>query len=170
MGRPEDNQALRDLDELVSIVLQLDVLARPILVRNRFTPGRRYHEKGELAEMEGTPPPHYADPTGDNAVWPEDFTDSIGKTLRGLARVIGGAGALTKWLVDLSSTDVTKRVERTIPNCLACGDPCLGRVLSAFDEKCYKRWIRGGRIDRAKFIAQIQAERVDLANADDDDA
>ena len=167
MGRPEDNQALKDLDELVSAVLFLDLIARPVLVRNRFSSGQRVHHRGELAEMEGTPPPHYSDPTGDSAVWNEEMADGIGKTLRGLARVVSGAGSLTHWLIDLADTDVVKRAERTIPNCLACGDACLDRVYAGLDPKCYQRWIRAGRPDRAKFIADTQADRVSEEIADD---
>ena len=87
MGRTEDVQALQDLDELVAAVLFLDLMVRPVLVRNRYSSGQRVHHRGELAEMEGTPPPHYSDPTGDAAVWNEELPDGIGKTLRGRARV-----------------------------------------------------------------------------------
>ena len=138
-------------------------MVRPVLVRNRYSSGQRVHHRGELAEMEGTPPPHYSDPTGDAAVWNEELPDGIGKTLRGLARVLAGSAELTRWLIDLASTDVVKRAERSIPRCLACNDECYGRVYAGLDPKCYSRWIRAGRPDRMKFIAEIQAE---LENAE----
>jgi hypothetical protein len=46
-------------------------------------------------------------------------------------------------------------------DCLACGEPVLhGRVLSGFSEACYRRWVRRGRPDRAKFISETRAAKT----------
>jgi len=67
--------------------------------------------------------------------------------------------------LDLSSTDVRERAKPSVPDCLACGDACVGRVLSGFDEKCYKKWVRAHRPDRVEFINKVKAERA--AKSDD---
>ena len=158
MNRSEQNRALRELDALVNTVKEFDPLAREAIMRGRFSSGQRRHFKGELGEMDGTPGPHYSDPTGDDAVW-DEIRDTTGKIISDMATAIGQWRVMAQWIKNLSNTDVVARAERTIPDCMACGDPCLGRVQGGFDEKCYWRWKREGRPDRVKFIADVRKER-----------
>lgn len=132
---------------------------REILVRDRFTPGQKVHKKGELAEMEGTPGPHYSDPTGDDACWAQEVRDPTHQVIQGLARTFRNANTILNWVWDLNNWDVKKRAERTIPPCMACGDLIYGRVKAGFcSNKCYPRWTRSGRPDRLMFIKTVQAE------------
>src|ERR1022692_3950443 len=125
MNRSDQNRALRDLDSLVYIVNELGVTGREILLRGRFSSGQRLRRKGELAEMEGTPGPHYNDPTGDDAVWSEEVRDVTGKVISDMATAMHQWLVMATWLRKLAGTDVRVRAEQTIPDCLACGKQCL---------------------------------------------
>ena len=173
MKRSEQNQALRDLDALVEMVSSDDFrdTMRHVIMRGRFSSGQRLQQKGELGEMAGTPAPAVGDPTGEEACWGE-VPDPTGKTIMKMADSLNKWLSMAKWIQNLSSTDVAERAEKSIPDCLACGDPCLSGVRSGFDDKCRKRWDRLGRPDRNQFIALVKAEREDIvsheANSVDD--
>lgn len=169
MDRAEQNQALRDLDSLVADIVKFDTDARRVLLRGRFSSGQKLRKRGELAEMEGTPEAHHHDPTGDDAVWAEK-ADRIGKTIESMASSLSKWHVMSQWILDLSSTDVAERAKRTVPDCLACGDACVGRVLSGFDEKCYKRWTRAGRPDRVAFIYETKSRQRQDVEAEDESA
>ncbi len=156
--RQEQNRALKNVQIMADMMPHLLKEATHVILRNDFTSGQRSHESGELGDMVGTPGPHYGDPTGEEACWGE-LPDATGRAISNLCEKLTECLNSTLNIHDLSNTDVRVRAKRTMPDCLACGDPCVGRVLSGFDEKCYKRWTRGGRSDRMKFIAQIRAER-----------
>lgn len=151
MNRSQQNQALKDLEEMVSIILEFENDAKHIIMRNRFSTGQRHHQRGELGEMEGTPGPHVGDPTGEEALW-DERVDGIGNAISKMTTAMHEWLTMCRWMRDFAKVDVEARAKRTVPDCLACGDPCVGRVLSGFDEKCYRRWVRGGRPDRTTFI------------------
>lgn len=162
MGRREDNDALRDLTELVDLMPELEDRLRLLLKRNRFDSGQKIHRRGEFAEMEGTQTTHYNDPTGETAIYCDDWkTDSVFKTIRAMAASLHKWLEMAKWMQDLSSTDVVKRAEKTVPNCVACQEPCNGKVRAGFDDKCYMRYMRipGSQRDRHAFIAMVQREQ-----------
>ena len=163
--RVDQNRALKDLEDLTAGLATFYQGAKQLLLRGRYSSGRRKHTPGELAEMEGTPSTHYADTTGESAIWDEDITDGIARTIADLAQTIRSANSIKEWLLALSSTDVVERAKRTIPDCMACEDACVGRVLAGFDEKCYKRWVRTGRPDRNVFIAAVRRERSTTTEA-----
>ena len=161
MNRSEQNQAIKDLQALRDLFADDEFYnaAREVILRGRFTSGQRRHFKGELGDREGTPGPHYSDPTGDDACWPDEIPDTTGKIISAMATSLSKWRTMTGWILNLSSTDVKARAKRTMPDCLACDDQCIDRVLSGFDEKCYKRWVRAGRPDRVAFIRMVQEEK-----------
>jgi hypothetical protein len=159
VNRSQQNKAIKDLQELVATIQDFEEDASHVILRDHFTSGQRLHLKGELGEMEGTPPPYTSDPTGEEACWSERSED-IGKTITKMATSINQWLTMAKWIRDLSAVDVVARAQRTVPDCLACGDPCLTRVVSGFDDKCYQRFVRAGRPDRTVFINATKASRV----------
>lgn len=160
------NRAVRQLEELVPDIIEFGSEARLAVIRNRWSSGQRTHQRGELAEMTGTPGTHYSDPTGEDAVF-EEVKDGVGSTIADLCSTIRNAHAITKWLLKLSSTDVVERAERSIPDCMACGEPCLTGVRSGFDDRCRKRWERLGRPDRNQFIAMVKREKEIVPSEND---
>ena len=174
--RDKQNESLRDFDVLVTMFADIEFqnALRKVLLRDRYDSGGKIRKRGELGatkpthvNMEGTPGPSHNDPTGEDACW-DDRDDKIKKIVVGLAKTMRNVKSMTEWLGDLSSTDVVARATRTVPDCLACGDPCVGRVLGGFDEKCYKRWTRAGRPDRSVFVNGVQAERQAKAAESDE--
>lgn len=161
MGRKETNDALLDLEDLVASICEFEEMVRPVLLRGRFDSGQRVHRKGEYGEMDGTPSTHYSDPTGEDAVFWHDWkVDATAKTVRAMCDALHKWRTMAKWLTDeLRDVDVAKRAKRTIPDCMACGDPCFGGVRGGFDDKCRKRWEEIGRPDRLKFIAMVKKDR-----------
>jgi hypothetical protein len=160
MNRRQQNAALRELDGLMLLLAELPKLRRDIetvILRNRFTSGQRKRKRGELGEMEGNGPPSHGDPTGETAVW-EEVADETTTVINDLVDAITAITETTKALLDLVNVDTSKKVTRIVPDCLACGDACVGRVISGFDEKCYKAWLRQGRPDRQAFIFSTQAK------------
>ena len=41
-----------------------------------------------------------------------------------------------------------------LDDCVACGQPILGRSVSGMDDKCRMRWMRAGKPDRGEWIAK----------------
>ena len=163
MTRRDDNRAIKDYDELVTMLVDgRDEVCR-ILVRNRFTSGQKMHSKGEFGEMEGEVDPHVSDPTCLAALW-DERVDLVSEKIVDAARKVHDTRSIVKWIRELSNLDATKMDGQPVPDCPACGDPCTGRVLNGvFDEKCYKRWERAGRPDRDEFIDRIQTKRAEKA-------
>ena len=161
MNRSEQNEALGHLDELVNLAshlgrFQSDIQA--LILRNTFSSGQRKRKRGELGEMEGSPAPFHGDPTGETAVW-DELSDKTTRDITNMAMLIRKFNVLAKDVLSRSVVDVEERAVRTIPDCLACGDPCVGRVLGGFDEKCWRRWDRSGRPDRLAFINETKLKR-----------
>ena len=166
--RQEQNRALRDVQTLADIMPQLLKEATHVILRNDFTSGQRTHKQGELGsdpkkpwqeDMTGSPPPHHGDPTGEDACWSE-MPDRTGAAISNLCTKLNECLNSALEIHGLSNTDVRVRAKRTMPDCLACGDQCIERVISGFDNKCYQRFLRAGRPERSLFIATIKAERV----------
>ena len=161
MKKLDQIQALRDLEELILIIDEdFGDAAREAILRGLHSSGQRVHKKGEFGEMEGMPGLHHSDPTGEEAIW-DERSDRVEKLIVGLARNIRNSLTTAKWICDLSSTDVVERAKRTIPDCMACGDPCIGGVRGGFDWKCYKKWLRTGRPDRNYFIAITKLAKIE---------
>lgn len=156
MDRADNNRSLKDWDALVADVAAVDPFVRSILTRTRFGSGQKVHRRGELAEMDGTPGPSYNDPTGEDAVWNQEIEDTTRKAIAGVAKTLHNARVMLEWVQDLSSTDVKKRAKLTVPNCLACDEPCHGRVRAGFDTKCFDEWVALGRPDRLQFINTVK--------------
>ena len=165
--RQEQNQAARDIQTLSDIMPDLLEQALHVIKRNDFTSGERVHRKDELwgpiagtegNDMTGTSEPYYGDPTGEEACW-DERDDRTGIIISAMCTALSQWLTMAQSIHDLSNTDVRVRAAKSMPDCLACGDPCLGRVLSGFDEKCYKRFVRAGRPDRNVFIQAIKEEK-----------
>lgn len=160
MKRPDQNQALKDLQELVAIIIDFEQDVRGILLRNQFQPVRVATPWRSDDPMKGTGPPYYGDPTGEEAIADDERLEDIAKTISKMAQALHQWNEMAQWMKNLAGTDVVARAERTMPSCLACGDQCIDRVFSGFDQKCFQRWTREHRPDRYKFIAKIKSERV----------
>ena len=168
MERSEQNQALRDLDELVDLLTKLSEFhgnIRTVVMRSRFGSGERHHRAGELAaklstheDMTGTPGPAQSDTTGEDACW-DERRDKTSNSIAKLKDTLLNAKATAEIILDLSNIDVERRAKRTVPDCLACGDPCHGGVRNGFDDKCRKRWDRMGRPDRGTFVYLVKHEK-----------
>lgn len=167
MNRPLQNRALKDLQELCADLIDMEKDLRVVLVRGRFEPAPRQPPWKADDRMKGTPPPYTSDPTGEEAICGAQAVDEISKTVIALADDLSRCRTTAKRLRDLASIDVAARAERTMPDCLACGDQCVERVYSGFDQKCFKRWTGMRRPDRMKFIAAIKAELVTFEEANE---
>lgn len=148
--RQEQNQAIRDIQTLYEIMPDILTKAVQVIKRNDFTTGSRHHEKNELApdptkpwqeDMTGQSPPTWGDPTGEEACWEESEADRTGKIISAMCVAMGQWLTMAESLQDQTNIDVTVRAKRTMPDCLACGQPILGRVISRYDRSCYDRWI-----------------------------
>lgn len=168
MNRDLQNRALKDLQELCADLSDLEKDLRVVLIRGRFEPAPWLAPWKADDPMKGTPPPHYGDPAGEAAMAGDQPIDEISKVVIALANDLSRCRTTAKRLRDLASTDVVARAERTMPDCLACGDQCIDRVYSGFDQKCYRRWVRAHRPDRSKFMAAVKAERPSLDEVNDD--
>lgn len=166
MKRSDQNKALKDLQELVATIQDFEQDVRHVLMRDQFSTGQLMVQ-WDRDDPEAAPPPQHGDPTGEEAIW-QERADNIGKTISKMADSVTKWHSMAKWIRDLSSIDVEERAKRSVPDCMACGEPCLGRVYSGFDQKCYQRWTRAQRPDRMKFIALVKAEIAKTQeNADD---
>lgn len=158
--RSEYNEVIRDLDEILASLPDLGPWLRQVLTRDRFSPGQRRHYRGELGEMEGTPPPHYGDQTGDDAVWSEEVVDAVTKYVRRMASAVRSIQNDKNDLERMQTTNPEhKGWDR--PNCLACGLECKGRVSAGFCRSCYRRWNLEGRPDRVRFMALVKSEIIE---------
>ncbi len=177
--RQQQNRALKDVQILADLMPHLLKEATHVILRNDFASGQRAHKQGELGadpkkpwqeDMTGTPPPHHGDPTGEDACW-EEMSDDTGRAISNLCEKLTECLNSALNIHGLSNTDVRIRAKRTMPDCLACGDQCIERVVSGFDLKCYNRYLRLGRPDRAGFIAMVRIERAEMpvTNASDVD-
>ncbi len=158
MNRSQQNRALKDLQDLVAVIQDFEEDVRHVLMRDQFSSGQLMVQ-WDRDDPEAAPPPQHGDPTGEAAIW-EERADNIGKTISKMASSLAQWHSMAKWVKDLSSVDVEARAKRTVPDCLACGDPCVSKVRSGFDDKCYMRFVRSGRPDRNQFIALVKAEKV----------
>ncbi len=164
MKRSEQNQALSDLDALIEMVSSDDFrdTMRTVIMRGRYSSGQRIHHKGELGDMDGTPPPAVGDPTGEDACW-EESPDPTGKTIMKMADSLSKWLTMAKWIQNLASTDVVERAEKTVPICEACGDPILGKIRKGLDVKCAVRYSRYAKTQpdpsKVMFIAMVKREQ-----------
>lgn len=161
MDRKSQNNTLSEFNELENRLIALRPLILEVLVRATGDSGLR-RNVGKRGDLEsGTPPPYYADPTGEIAMR-RQFADSLELKIRSMSEHLHYALNLAKNILDITPPDVAERAKREVPDCMACGDPCHGRVRSGFDDKCYTRWLRAGRPDRAAFISHIKQSQGDV--------
>jgi hypothetical protein len=146
------------MGELLNSIAAFQDDIQAVIMRNRFSSGMRRRKRGELGELEGWGPPYYGDPVGEEAMF-DEVADHTTKQINSIASMVRTINKICKDLLSQSQIDVRRRALHTIPDCLACGDPCVARVIAGFDDKCYKAWQRQGRPDRMKFIREVQAKR-----------
>ena len=170
MDRKKQNQALRDFNELEQRIESLRPLILAVLVRASGDSDlrRSVHEKSDPEK--GTPPPYYADPTGESAMR-KQFSESVETKVSAIADHLHYAVNLAKNLLDTTPLDVVERAKRTIPDCTVCGDPISGKVFyGRWDEKCrskYRRWVDAGNYpDRDQFEVAYRTDMVAEVAAD----
>lgn len=172
MGRRERNDASKQLDDLELRVKQLKLIFRGVQLRAvedadfRRDPPRRKGDNEPWATCIS-----YNDETGETAV-----RDREGETVEGYVRAMeehvskGLTIALQELdyaldraqvVLEIAPRDAVERAKRTVPDCLACGKPVSGRIISGYDDSCYKAWQRAGRPDRHQFERQ-RKQSVDL--------
>lgn len=168
MRRRDQNQAAREWSELKTALGMLDPIVTTVLLRGTHDAGiRRSIPSSDDDPERKTPPPTWADPTGEAAIR-EEFGDDVEKSIVALAAAVHRALNIAKVITSITPADVVERASRTVPDCMACGDPCYGGVRNGFDEKCRKRWDRAGRPDRGEFMFMIKRERAEkMSHADD---
>lgn len=151
MDKRKQNKALRQFEQLLKDLAALEPLIVPVLLRSSQDSGVRKFKvvRGKDAEV-GTPPPSYADPTGESGIR-EGFIDAVEAKVCAIAKYIELSLNLARNVLTVTPPDVAERAKREIPDCLACGDPVSGRLKSGYDEKCYKAWQRAGYPDRPTF-------------------
>lgn len=164
MERAQQQQAMKDLAALVDLFANREDDIRALLLRDRFSTGQRLHKRGELGEMTGTPTPHTQDPTGETATW-DEVPDAAGKMISAMARSMRQWMRIVDWFLSLDGTDVVVRAQRTVPDCLACGQPVEGKVISGYDRSCYDRWVYLERPDRHAFAMRRKAELADKSES-----
>jgi len=155
--RRDQNQARKDWDDLKDVIAELDPMITEVLLRASQLPRRKRMPDG--SPEVGTPSPPWSDPTGEEAVSQSQHHDSVEMSINTLTNMLRRALNTAKVIKAITPADVRDRASRSIPECLACGDPCFGGVRNGFDEKCGRRWDRAGRPDRGEFIAMVKRER-----------
>ncbi len=144
---------------------ELDLVIKLLLARGTFDSGERRTIKIDRGGQEyGTPPPAYADETGETAIT-EPIRDAVERTIGVMANDIRRIKNNATLILTITPEDVKARAKRSAPDCAACGDPCIEGVRSGFDIKCFNRWKDGGSQDRAKFIRTIKQEVKDAVVA-----
>lgn len=166
MNRRQQNRALKDWAELVSAVDLLGPLVAPVLARGTYDSGQ--HKMPERGGPEsGTPPPSYADPTGEIAVR-ESKDDAVHKHIVAMARNIALALNIAKAVMAITPENVAERAKRSVPNCAACGDLITGKIFfSRWDNKCrtrFRRWVEDGNAadEKLRFEQIVQNEQKDV--------
>lgn len=150
MNRRSQNQALRDFNELATSIETLRPFIMAVLVRASGDSDlrRSVNKKGDSEQ--GTPPPYYADPTGEIAMR-RQFADAIELKVKAMAEHLHYALNLAKSVLDITPPDVAERAKREVPDCLACGHPAVGKIQSGYCSNCYQAWKDGGFRERKKF-------------------
>lgn len=131
----DQNKALSEWKELVSLIVRMyfDGDVADAICRNRYSPGvKKRRRLGELGEMEGTPPPVYADPTGENAAWPDEIDDVIDRKVRAMVQTIGHVRNTARWMREQSArrTAEVESEEYLKSTCQACRTGGHPRIIS----------------------------------------
>ena len=167
MRRRDQNQAAREWSELKTALGMLDPIVTTVLLRGTHDAGiRRSIPSSDDDPERKTPPPTWADPTGEAAIR-EEFGDDVEKSIVALAAAVHRALNIAKAIIEITPEDglaVVDRSVKSVPDCLACGDPCYEGVRHGFDDKCRKRWNRAGKPDRGEFIALVKRERDEMVS------
>lgn len=140
----------------------LDDFVPAVIARGTFDSGiRRSTPDRDLAdELKGTL--GYSDPTGDAGIASE-IADRVTTGVETIAKNIGTARNLAKWIVDGVPTTTDEAVRRAIPDCEACGRPVFGRVKSGYDLECYERKRTLRIADRAEF-RRVRREELEIVD------
>ena len=150
MNRKSQNDAFSEFNELEKRLTSLRPLILEVLTRASGDSDLR-RNVGKHGDLEsGTPPPYYADPTGETAMR-KRFADSVELKVSAMAEHIHYALNLAKTVLDVTPPDVAERARREVPDCLACGQPSAGKIHSGYCPDCYKAWEDGGFRDRKTF-------------------
>ncbi len=158
----DQNKALGDLNELLNLVVGMYEDVKDAICRNRFSPGIKKREAGELGEMEGTPPPpaYMRDPTGEDAAWSDEIDDLIDRKVRAMVRTIGHVRNTARWMAEQSArrTVEVDREEYLKTVCQACRTGGHPRIILLYCRQCYDRWVYLNRPNRITFEVQRRAE------------
>ena len=164
MRRRDQNQAAREWSELKTAFEMLDPIVTTVLLRGTHDSGiRRALPNAEPGDSE-TPP--WNDETGETAIR-QPQGDAVEKSIVALAAAVHRALNIAKAIIEITPEDglaVVDRSVKSVPDCLACGDPCYEGVRHGFDDKCRKRWNRAGKPDRGEFIALVKRERDEMVS------
>lgn len=159
INRRAQNQALRDFEQLKRLVAALDPIVTPVLLKASFGTGVRKAKSTPRDRERGTPPPDYADPTGEVAV-AEEVRDRVATAITAITKHVTEAVNLARWVQEDVPNTNSEAIKREIPNCQACDRAVFGRVKSGYCQECYdrKRYLQVA--DRAEFRKLRLAELV----------
>ena len=157
MKRHEQNKALTEFITLELKIKELKPLVPKVLARGLHSSGRLQQTcehgislnrpcKNCGATREDNRP---NDPTGELAIH-DEMSDSVATEILSLARHISFALNIANHVLSIVADEDEEKPEREVI-CRACQLPIVGRVISEYDEGCYKRWTRRGKPDRAAF-------------------
>ena len=133
-------------------------LIAPVLARATFDSGIRVLPKEPDGTPERqTPPPAYADETGETAIRREQ-ADRVAMAIEAMARNVVQARNIARWVLDGVPDTTDEAILRQIPSCEACDLPVFGRVKSGYHADCYAKKQRMGIADRAVFRRVVLAE------------
>lgn len=163
----DQNNALRDLNELLNLVVGMYSDVAEAICRNRYSPGVKKKPKpGELGEMEGTPPPAYGrrsqfgDPIGEDACWPDEIDDLIDRRVKAMVQKVRHVANTARWMKDQSArrTIEVEMEEYLQKMCQACRTAGHSRLILGYCRPCYDRWVYLGRPNRITFERQRRSE------------
>ena len=163
--RARRNKDFTTWEELKHLIELLDPLVLPVLAR--VTEDANLHMPVKIKRKDpewGAGQTHYHDPTGEAAM-NYRVAESVAVSVDAMAEHVLYALNTARVILAIAPSDVGERAKRSIPDCLACGDPCPGKMRGGFDDKCYTRWLREGRPDRFKFISETKnrlREEIDV--------
>jgi hypothetical protein len=157
--RRRQNEALKDIKDLPHLVEALTIHAPQVIVRGQYGSGSFTQPRTKGDREDHTPAPPYSDPTGEEAI-SEERSDRVSQSVEAIVGHLQSAVALSKQVLAITPADTAERALRNVPSCLACGDPCYGRVRSGYDDKCYTRWLRAGRPDRGEFAMTVRKQQA----------
>ena len=165
MKRRDQNIAQKEWDALKLMWAELDTVVSRVILRGTHDSGIRKSFKSVKGDREDkTPPPAYADPTGESAIR-DGVADKVEHNIVEMTSLIHKALNIAKMIMSDNPVDAAERAKRSIPNCEACGDLIVGKIFyGRWDNKCrvrFKRWVQEGNQpdEKIRFERLIQSQR-----------